>query len=340
MRKEKKEQRTVSKEKNVQFRQSLGDFPLTVRLGEKIPSWGLSRWRGNSGLRFMPNDDEGFSLRGDKRRLVYKGRRRSHRFTILGDGAFEYDCILNREPDSNVVSLAIDGTEGFNFFRQPDFVPDPFLKGSYAVYKKDTFIGEGTGKLCHIHRPELIDARGRRCWGELAIVGNELQITIPEKWLSEASYPVVVDPTIGTTTIGSQFPTVGQPSIHAGLTYEYGVNRFLVPENIAGSCTAYIYLFSDAASMGEIRPVLFDDINSKPLTRRSKNEEWMRGKLWDYGPDREWVWEPPHWRTTQFEINGTVQAGSYIWFGGQDYGGFQTKFDYGGIFYKNYDDYN
>ena len=109
-------------------------------------------------------------LRGDKKHLLYKGRRRSHRFTILGDKSFEYDCILLKEPESNVISLRM----------------------------------EGAGKLCHIHRPEIIDARGRRCWGELAVVGNELHITIPEWWLAEAEYPVVVDPMVITTVIWKQ----------------------------------------------------------------------------------------------------------------------------------------
>jgi hypothetical protein len=81
----------------------------------------------------MPPDDEGFILRGDRQRFIYKGRRCSHRFTILGDTAFEYDCILEREPESNVISLLMEGAERFDFFRQPDFVKDPFLKGSYAV---------------------------------------------------------------------------------------------------------------------------------------------------------------------------------------------------------------
>ena len=190
-----------NEKKGVIFHQSLRDFPCPVVLGEKTPSFGLHRYR--QGLRFIPPDDESFTLRGDKQRLIYKGRRRSHRFTILGDCSFEYDCILLKEPESNVISLRMEGAENFDFFRQPDFVSEPFLKGSYAVYKKETLIGEGTGKLCHIHRPEIIDARGRRCWGDLAVVGNELRVTIPEWFLSEAKYPVVVDPTIGTSTVGS-----------------------------------------------------------------------------------------------------------------------------------------
>ncbi len=161
------------KNRVVKFRQSNDDFPLIVSLGHKIPMWGLSRFGGDFDLRFVPFDDEGFTLRGDRKRLVYKGRRRSHRFTILSDGAFEYDCILLREPESNIIAVRMEGAERFDFFRQPDFVPDDFLKGSYAVYKKETFIGEGTGKLCHIHRPKIIDARGCWCWGDLSVIGNE-----------------------------------------------------------------------------------------------------------------------------------------------------------------------
>jgi hypothetical protein len=85
------------------FRQSLHDFPCPVTLGKRGPSFGLHRFR--QGLRFVPPDEEGFTLRGDKQRLLYKGRRRSHRFTILGDTAFEYDCILEREPESNAITL-------------------------------------------------------------------------------------------------------------------------------------------------------------------------------------------------------------------------------------------
>jgi hypothetical protein len=226
-----------------QFFQSQNDFPVQVTLDEKAPAWGLSRWAG-SGLRFLPPDDEGFTLRGDRRRLVYRGRKRSHRFTILGDTAFEYDCILEREPESNVITLLMEGAEFFDFFRQPDFVKDPFLKGSYAVYKKETLAGEGTGKLCHIHRPLIIDANGRKVFGDLSVAGNTLCITIPEVWLSGAKYPVVVDPTIGTAAIGTA--AIGSQNKWydpdneetASLMFELSipVNRFLVSETVNGTC--------------------------------------------------------------------------------------------------------
>jgi len=320
------------------FRQSLYDFPCPVVLGKKAPSFGLHRYK--QGLRFIPPDDEGFTLRGDRRQLLYKGRRRSHRFTILGDTSFEYDVILKREPESNVISLRMEGAENYDFFRQPDFVKNPFLKGSYAVYKRETLIGEGTGKLCHIHRPEIIDARGRRCWGDLAVVGNELLITIPENWLSEAKYPVIVDPTVGTTTVGSQPNPVNIWTESSFLVYEIGVNKFLAPENIQGQCIAWAYMsFIGYENNHCYYPRLYADITNKPVTRLSSNEGLAFWGLYDdqYGNPLP-TDNTPAWKSTTFNVIGTINQGSYIWFGG--YGSiFYPRFDYGAVLYKTYIEY-
>jgi hypothetical protein len=319
----------LKRDTSIIFRQSLSDFPCIVQLGEKTPSWGLSRWGGGSGLRFVSPDDEGFTLRGDRQRLVYKGRRRSHRFTILGDTAFEYDCILEREPESNVISLRMEGAEQFDFYRQPYFVKEPFLKGSYAVYKKETLIGEGTGKLCHIHRPEVIDARGRRCWGDLSIVGNELRITIPEWWLSEAKYPVVVDPTIGTSTVGSQthWNNVANESVdRLTLDQSLAVNRFSVPEILNGTATAYVYAYHNDYE-GRCKPVLYSDNNNVPQTRRSSNEGTFDIAI---GSGK-----PAGWRSTSFKTSTSIASGSYIWYGMfSDW--FSLRFDYGAKCYWDF----
>jgi hypothetical protein len=302
------------------FRQSLGDFPCPVTLGKSAPSFGLHRF--NQALRFVPPVDEGFTLRGDKQRLIYKGRRRSHRFTILGDTAFEYDCILEKPPETNVISLLIEGAEHFDFFRQPDFIKEPLLAGSYAVYKKETFVGEGTGKLCHIHRPEIIDARGRRCWGGLAVVGNELRITIPERWLGEAAYPIIVDPTIGTSTVGSQYNWEVSPGEFETLYFEnrIAVNRFYVSEIINGNCTAYFYINEDDTDNG-CRPVLYSDNGNSPLTRKSTGEAFVNMRVTSGNPKG--------WRSGAFKTNGSIAKGSYIWFGASTQYMWYPRFDYG-----------
>jgi len=309
--------------KGAVFRQSLGDFTCPVVLGKEKPSFGLHRFK--QGLRFVPTDDEGFSLRGDRQRLLYKGRKRSHRFTILGDKSFEYDCILLKEPESNVVTLLLEGAENFDFFRQPDFVKEPFLKGSYAVYKKETLIGEGTGKLCHIHRPLIIDARGRKVWGELSVVGCELRITIPEWWLSEAKYPVVVDPTIGTTTVGSQYLVEYDPPedpwIHIQIECEIATNRFLVPETIDGLCTAYAYTNEDFGEDAGGRAVIFSEINNKPYSKLTTQENFINFEINSSNPKG--------WRNGTFRSNGSIANGTYIYFGIAAQFFWFPRFDYG-----------
>jgi len=299
-----------NRDRGALFCQSINDFPCPVMLGKNMPSFGLHRFK--QGLKFVPTDDEGFVLRGDKQHLLYKGRRKSHRFTILGDTAFEYDCILKNEPESNVISLRMEGAENYDFFRQPDFVKEPFLKGSYAVYKKITMVGEGTGKLCHIHRPEIIDARGRRCWGDVSVVGNELHITIPEWWLSEAKYPVVVDPTIGTTTIGSLGDTIdmvnftlqGRPVLNT----QIGLSKYYVAEKGNSPCTAYVYCFHKDYSTYYTRPCIYTDNNNRPYEKKSLNETDFPY----YGVDSG---NPPKWVSRNFDIDGFIEVGSYIWFG-------------------------
>jgi hypothetical protein len=314
--------------KAARFLQSPSDFPCVVSLSEKVPVWGLSRW-GGPGLRVIPPGDEDFILRGDRKRLLYKGRRCSHRFTILGDTAFEYDCILEKESESSVITLLMEGADRFDFFRQPDFVRDPFLKGSYAVYKKETLIGEGTGKLCHIHRPEIIDSRGRRCWGELSISGDRLCITIPEAWLSEAKYPIIVDPTIGTTTIGSQthWNNVDNESYdQLFLEVSLGVNRFLITEPFTGTAAAFVYAY-DRDYEGRCKPVLYSDNGNTPLTRKSNSEG-----LFDIAVSSA---KPAGWRSTAFQCKETVGTGTYIWFGlFCDW--FAPRFDYGAKCYGDY----
>jgi hypothetical protein len=309
-------------ERGARFLQSAGDFPCVVTLGEKAPAWGLSR-RAGPGLRFLPPEDVGFAVRTDNRRLVYRGRKRSHRFTVLGDTAFEYDCILEKEPESNVITLLMEGAERFDFFKQPDFVKDPFLAGSYAVYKKETLVGEGTGKLCHIHRPEIIDSRGRRCRGDLSVTGNELRSTIPETFLSEAKYPVVVDPTIGTSAIGSQIkiynPYMG---VEHNLIFHYQipVNRFLAPETIHGVCTATAYVNYAIKSTYD-RPVIYSDDAVRPLAKLTRDEGVV-----DFSGTSG---QPPGWRSAGFSCDTPVEAGAYCWFGlFAQY--WQTAYDYGG----------
>jgi hypothetical protein len=203
----------------------------------------------------------------------------------------------------------MEGAEHFDFFRQPDFVKDPFLKGSYAVYKKETLMGEGTGKLCHIHRPEIIDSRGRRCWGDLSVAGNTLSIVIPENWLSEAKYPVIVDPYFGTDTVGSQthwenFFTGSYEKLV--LESSVGLNRHSIFEPLTGIVTAYVYAY-DSESEGRCKPVLYSNDLATYMTRLSKAEG-----SFDITVNSG---KPAGWRSATFQTKETIGELNWLWYG-------------------------
>jgi hypothetical protein len=107
----------------------------------------------------------------------------------------------------------------------------------------------------------------------LSIVGNRLCITIPETWLGEAKYPVLVDPTVGTTTIGSQTNYRNEDNELEQLYFELsiGVNRFYISENLSSTATAYVYAY-DKYSDISVRPVIYSDNNNVPKNRLSKAE--------------------------------------------------------------------
>jgi hypothetical protein len=245
---------------------------------------------------------------------------------------------LEREPESNTVALRLEGAEQFDFFRQPDFLRDPFLAGSYAVYKKETFVGngrmsEGTGKLCHIYRPEIVDAGGRRVWGELAVEGDTLRVTIPEGWLSNARYPVTVDPVIGTTTVGAQThweQDPGEPPVPLYNESRIAVNRFLVNEAVNGVCNAYFYVYSNAESDSAGYPVFYSDSGGKPYARRSAQENFIDLRVSGT--------KPAGWRTGTLRSNGVIPGGSYLWFGVSTEYYWYARFDYGLISYDGLND--
>lgn len=124
----------------------------------------------------------------------------------------EMDIILNEKPLTNKFDFQIAEAEDMDFFYQPplstDEIEQGFIRpenviGSYAVYSKTKAnyeIGKtnyGTGKLFHIYRPEVIDALGNKVWGVLDYTNGILSVSVDQKFLDTASYPVTIDPDFG-----------------------------------------------------------------------------------------------------------------------------------------------
>ena len=134
----------------------------------------------------------------------------------MENGGLEFEIILNKKPDTNVFAIPIE-TQGLRFLYQPLRVdpgcqrPDN-VKGSYAVYHESRagdFSKLGgknymAGKAFHIYRPNALDAKGRFSWGSIRIdkKAGMMFVTMPQEFLANATYPVIIDPTIGKTNIG------------------------------------------------------------------------------------------------------------------------------------------
>jgi hypothetical protein len=345
--------------RGMRFLQSAFDFPCMVELGWREPSWRIRRW-GRDALRFCPVPHDRFAVRGNSRRLLYRGERESHCFTILDGNRFEYDVILKRKPESNTVVLFLEGWEGFDFLRQPDrFGPEP-LRGSYAVYKKEPVLNSakyhvGTGKFCHIYRPKIIDNRGREVWGGLRIDRGILTITIPEKWLGEAAYPVVVDPVIGSNTIGAYrtFPYIDKYNYElymrdlarypndTDIYYYYDdmqlyleewmvLNRQTTPLALQGAYNAYLYAdetwhYPSGSTTyyeeGYAYPMLYSSLNNKPKQLLLSDTSWMVIKVSPATPAK--------WNKGTITFGTRINAGTDIWFGFAGDMGIGCRFDYG-----------
>ena len=96
-----------------------------------------------------------------------------------------------------VTASAITGKSGKVYVNRPEDIV-----GSYAVYSTYSDGVYETGKVAHIYRPLVTDAKGKTTWGTMNISGDTLTVTVNQKWLDTATYPVTVDPTFGFIGIG------------------------------------------------------------------------------------------------------------------------------------------
>ena len=162
------------------------------------------------------------SYKREEGKIVWKkGKKEAHFYEI--ENGYEFEVILNEKPTSNIVEFTLQ-TKGIDFYYQPELTDDEKARGferpeniigSYAVYsseaKRNRKGGKkyGTGKIGHIYRPKIIDAKGQEIWGILNIDKEILTIEIPQEFLDSATYPVIVDPTFGYAVVGGSTAVAG-----------------------------------------------------------------------------------------------------------------------------------
>jgi len=132
------------------------------------------------------------------------------------DNGFEFEVILKEKPATNILEFTLSDKD-VEYLYQPELTKEETNRGckrpenvvgSYAVYAKTPKINyKGgkeykCGKVGHIYRPKVYDAKKNEVWGELHIEDGLMTITIPQEFLDKAIYPVVVDPTFGYENVG------------------------------------------------------------------------------------------------------------------------------------------
>ena len=184
--------------------------------------------------------------------------------------------------------------------------------------------------------------------GGLSVTGNLLRIAIPEPWLADAAYPVIVDPVIGLSSLGalgaenawgydeeSEEEEEGGPSMV--LSNNMGVNQFAAPHAIAGNCTACLYVdyypgsYNWTPDTEKMWPVLYahDPERDRPGVIKSSDGGYVSNDVGrSAGP-------PRGWRSADVVVDGSIQQGEQFWFGFLFWRA-HPRYDYGGRLYQSF----
>lgn len=196
------------------------------------------------------------------------------------EGAYEFEVILKERPASNVVQFTVQD-KGIEYFYQPELTAEEIAEGgfrpenvagSYAVYASEskTNIEGGTkykcGKLGHIYRPRIEDAKGDWVWGELLIENGILSVTIPDKWLDSAVYPVrhAAGLTFGYTSIGASNDS-GNNDVWVAFSQIMGANSGTVSMLTGAFYTASAHNVK-MAIYNQTNPAIVGAYNTNPPT--------------------------------------------------------------------------
>lgn len=249
--------------------------------GRFVPNLNISRWKGEAWLNINHRETV---IKDERARLakgvleITKGDLK-HRWYPKGED-LEWELVWKTNPNPPQartqsppwcrVVFELDFPQGLRFFRQPEKhlfrgqrVPQN-VQGSYAVYWNKRNGPYKTGKLCHIFRPEAIDAQGKRSWCRLQVeeAKKTMSVLINQAWLDHASYPVTLDPTYGYT---------GTPSTPSALAV--GELTMAIPNSSLGADgyaqKIHYYGKKTGATSPDISMGIYD--NSSPRARVDYN---------------------------------------------------------------------
>lgn len=182
----------------------------------KLPVWDNEC---NFSIRLVDADPTNGVVLNEKDVVVWFRAGRTCRFYQKPGSGFEFEVELAAAPAKNWLDFTLQH-KGLRFLYQPALTAEEIAEsaerpenvvGSYAVYhatRRGNLTGGkayGTGKAFHIYRPSIKDAADVTAWCDLELdtENNTARITIPQAFLDAATYPVIVDPDFGYTSVGA-----------------------------------------------------------------------------------------------------------------------------------------
>ena len=295
------------------------------------PQFKIKRWDNEVNFSMRAIEEAGATMVEKDGKVKYKGKDiEVHQYekTEAGeDGGFEFEWVLNKKPKSNVLRTTIQH-KGLDFFYQPEITDEEALAsmfdgdkrtleeikremrpenvvGSYAVYhstKQNNIVGGmeyQTGKAFHIYRPHAVDAKGVKVWCELDIKEGELTVTVPEDFLNKASYPVVVDPTFGYTSVGGTQQAAHNSSFDG---FAYRATQFNLGEGAeVTSMSAYMAKQSVSGHNPVFLAQIYSDDSDYPDNREGYTNTFSLSTT-------------PRWETATFGTNPTLTTADF-WVG-------------------------
>ncbi len=261
----------------------IADIPTDIfignPLGDKfIPQIDMSKWNGEAWMRTsFPAmvSSELATYDGINDRISLMIGNYTFRWYLHPNESLEYEIILVAKPigGQNSFTLNLDFPPGLEFYYQPaltqaeidaGFSRPENVVGSYAVYWGKQNNQYRTGKLCHIYRPQLIDALGNKAWATLAIntVAKTMTITADSTWLKNAAYPVVIDPTFGEAAGGASTFTFTN----------YIMAKVAAPADGDGTADSISFYCGSWVAGGKVKGALYLNSNSSLLTPQTEEK--------------------------------------------------------------------
>lgn len=194
------------------------------------PHIRVKKWGEECYFSFGLPTDEGISSTFNGEKITWNDPKNNRRFHFyehskkegMEQGGFEYEIILDKPPTTptlefpaNLTNLTLDYQGELSEFEieRGNIRPENVV-GSYAAYHKSKTPIHGiegnaakykAGKAFHIYRPYALDANNKKLWLKMIYdqEGEALSIVLDHDWFANAAYPVLIDPTVGYTTLGA-----------------------------------------------------------------------------------------------------------------------------------------